>query len=166
MKDPVVFRKIVSAHTSNDGDGPAYAIACLTKSDVKRIKRLAREVARLKVAYIMEWGCPSEIKNGDIDLNTKCPITDETPQEELALYVNDDDPITAITVKHRLAGHSATGPEVFQEIVDSLDEFDGSLECEMLRISADNFHYTGILRHTDCEWFADGILISELPEVD
>jgi hypothetical protein len=44
------------------------------------------------------------------------PVNDDTTNEALGLLINHESEIVKILVKHRLAGHSVSGPEVHQEL--------------------------------------------------
>ena len=45
---------------------------------------------------------------------------------------------------------------------DDLTDWDGRSECDMLKVSCDDFHYNGIIKHTNITWETEGISLKEL----
>ena len=45
---------------------------------------------------------------------------------------------------------------------DNLTDW-GRSECNMLKVSEEDFHYNGILKHTDITWETEGIPLKDLP---
>lgn len=60
------------------------------------------------------------------------PVNDDTPNEALGLLINHESEIVKILVKHRLAGHSVSGPEIHEELYRLLmdDEDHGKFEMD------------------------------------
>jgi hypothetical protein len=157
------YRKIVPVSVSGDsGEGPSYAVVELDDKQIKRILQLARAIKRLKVQYILEYESV-ELVDSDEDMEDPGVVTDETPEEELPLLINDDSPVTQVLVKHRLAGHSVHSAETMEELRSYLHEWAGCADCMMLEVSDDDFHYRGYIKHTDISWETRGIPLTALP---
>jgi predicted transcriptional regulator len=164
-----VYRRLVNVYVNDENcDGPDVASITLDEEKIKRIRQLARAVKRLKAAYIEDWdytallGC----KNGEF-VGWSDSVTDETPIDEAALLVNDDNPVTAIRAKHRIAGDSIHSEETFKEIEAAvMSEWDGTSDCETLRVSHDDFHFSGNIKHTSVTWETEGIPLKDLPALN
>jgi hypothetical protein len=160
----ITYRNFVSVHINDDNsDGPTTAVINLNKKQIKRIHQLAKAVKDLKVTYIEEWDPPEALMNEEVVITDT--VTDKTPLKECALHINDDNPVTAIYAKRRLAGDSVNSTETFEEIKRTLTEWNGSSECDMIKVSRDDFHYQGIFRHTDVSWETESIPLKDLPKI-
>jgi hypothetical protein len=169
MSDPILYREIVTVHVNNEWtEGPSLAVIELNKKQIKRIRQLASAVKRLKVVYIEDWDSPKALKKSEYeepkDNGIETKVTDETTQEEAALLINDENPFVFVLAKHRLAGHSVTSHETLSDLSLTLPNWDGSSECDILQVSGDDFHYHGIIKHTDVTWSTEGIPIKDLTE--
>jgi hypothetical protein len=160
----IVYRSFVTVHVNDDNsDGPTTAVINLNEKQIKRIHQLAKAVKDLKVTYIEEWDSPETLMNEEVVITDT--VTDKTPLKECALHLNDDNPVTAIHAKRRLAGDSVNSTETFEEIKRTLTEWDGRTECVLIIVSDDDFHYKGYIRHTDVSWETEGIPLKDLPEL-
>jgi hypothetical protein len=166
------FRKIVPVTVNDEwAEGPALAVIELDEKQIKRIRLLAATVKKLKAYCIQDWDYPSALKNSDYEdpetLSDKTDdtviVTDKTTPDEAALLINDDNPFIAIKAKHVLAGNKANGPEAFAELCEKLTDWDGSMECERIKVSNDDFHYIGYIKHSNVSWETDGIPLKDLP---
>jgi len=158
----IVFRKFVPVSVNNEyAEGPGIALIELSPVEIKRIRRLSKAVQTLKATVIEDYNSPAEFFTGEYENpNT---VTDKTPLKECGLLINDDNPVTAILAKRRLAGNSVTSPETFDELKGLLESWEGAVECERICVDKDSFHYRGYIRHSDDSWSTDSIMIAELP---
>ena len=162
---PIVYKRIVQTHTAGDlDDTPDYAVIELDRAQVKRIQRLAKAVKSLNVTYIEEFDCSTLLMNGDAQ--DPGVVTDKTTPKKAALLINDENPVTALLAKNILAGHKPTSMETLTDIQTTLlTEWDGRTDCDMLKVSNDDFYYHGYIKHTDLSWSTEGIPLSELPDL-
>jgi hypothetical protein len=161
------YRRLVNVYVNDENaDGPDTAVIHIDEEKNRRIRQLARAVKRLDVAYIEDWDCSAELRCKTDTLDYSDEITDETPLEEVALIVNDENPVKAILAKHRLAGNSVMSEEAVSEIKETLTtEWDHSSDCETLRVSRDDFHFCGSIKHTNATWETEGIPLKDLPQI-
>ena len=166
------FRKIVTVSVNDEwAEGPALAVIELDEKQIKRIRLLAATVKKLKAYCIKDWDYPSALKNSDYEDPRESrdtdavKVTDETTPNEAALLINDDNPFIAILAKHRLAGNSVDGPEAFAELCEHLTDWDGSSECDHLKVTDNDFHYSGYIKHTNASWETEGISLKDLPKL-
>jgi hypothetical protein len=158
----IMFRKLIPVSGNNEyAESPSVALIELSVSEIKRIRRLSKAVQTIKATVIEDYNSPTEFFTGEyINPND---VTDKTPLKECGLLINDDNEVTAILAKRRLAGDSVTSPETFDELKKLLEPWEGSTECERICVDKDSFHYRGYIRHTDDSWSTDSIMIAELP---
>jgi hypothetical protein len=162
----IVFRKFVPVSVANEyADGPSMVYVELSAIEIKRIRRLSKAAITLKVTAIEDYDSPAEFLTGEFEAPIHNVVTDKTPLKECGLLINDDNPVTAILAKRRMAGDSVNSPETYEELKSLLTPWEGSVECERIHIDKDSFYYRGYIRHSDDSWSTDSISISELPTV-
>ena len=113
-----MFEIWVTVYAGNEySDEPTLAHVMMKPGEVKRILMLSRQVKKLKVYCIEEWGGPDEWTEGDL----------ETDEERTP--------------------------------------FDGSIDLEMIKVTDDDFHYLGNLKHSEGKGFeTEGINLTLLEE--
>lgn len=160
----IIYRKFLPVSVNNEyADGPSMALIELDAAEIKRIRRLSKAATTLKVTAIEDYGTPAEFFKGEFLGPINHVITDKTPLKECGLLINDDNPVTAIFAKRRLAGDSVNSVETYEELKSLLEPYEGSVECERIHIDKGSFYYRGYIRHTDDSWSTDSIMISDLP---
>jgi len=163
----IVYRKFIPVSVANEyADGPSVALIEISAGEVKRFRRLARAVEKLSVTSIEDFNSPAEFFTGEYENpgTVTDTVTDKTSLKECGLLINDDNPITAILAKRRLAGDSVNSENTIADIKSLLSPWEGTSECERVCIDKDSFYYRGYIRHTDDRWSTDSISIDYLPE--
>jgi hypothetical protein len=159
----IIFRKFVPVSVSNDyADGPSVALIELSAVEIKRIRKLAKAAKTLSVTSIEDFNSPSEFFTGEYE--NPNAVTDKTSLKECGLLINDDNPVTAILAKRRLAGDSVGSENTIADLKSLLTPWESSSECERICIDKDSLYFQGYIRHTDDRWSTDSISIDYLPE--
>lgn len=160
------FTKIVPVHVNNEyEDGPSYAIINLSAKQIKRILQLSKAVKDLKVTYIEEWDSPEALVCCETEIKDTGAVTDKTTPKEAVILINDDNAVTALYAKNILAGNKPSSQEAQDNLRSLFKDWDGRSGCDMLKVSANYFHYKGIFRHSDVTWETEGIPLDKLTNI-